>query len=536
MKRLIITTAILIIAAVAITVVYFKNLNPQGQRTSRVIHNIPDNAAIIFEFNNETGFYDIFKDNQLFTSVIGKQAIADLDTLQKQLLLNPLLEQYFSGQNIFISVHPLKNNNVDFLLTTSATSSFNVSMIDKLTQQKDNDLLITPTNMQGKKGYVIYSNILKKRFYLVSKEDDIFSGSFSKELAFQSAQYVPKRDEKTFVPLPDQQNTNSLGNLYVNYNQLNPLFEQLFQNKNTDIFKSFRLFQGLSALSLNFKSDALMFNGSTTIEKDKPESYLNLFNDQQPVVNQLKNIFPSSTAYSIDFAISNVTKFKSDLSGWQAKAGLQNEKDALFKQIKTETGENVIAYFNELLANEFAVITTRYHEKFAIIGIKDGSKLKKLMNNLGKIISDNTGQLNYDKLPYFLLGDPFNIFKRPYFMIIDNYLILANSDNELKSFYDSYINSKFLSKIDQYNQFDNLLAERSNITYFINFKNAGPLLKDDLNQHFYDQLTTLEPGWKNFYGASCQFAASDKSFYTNFCMLLNLRDSITLKSKTGINQ
>ncbi len=49
------------------------------------------------------------------------------------------------------------------------------------------------------------------------------------------------------------------------------------------------------------------------------------------------------------------------------------------------------------------------------------------VTNISKMNDENSGQLNYDKLPFFLLGDAFSIFKRPYFMIIDNYLILANS-------------------------------------------------------------------------------------------------------------
>ncbi len=390
-------------------------------------------------------------------------------------------------------------------------------------------------NIEGKKGYTLYSNLLKKRFYLVNTEDDILSGSFSKDLVMQCAQHNPEKDAVAFVPIPDQQNSSSLGNLYVNYSQLTPLFEQLFQNKNTDIFKSFRLFTGLSALSLNFKSDALMFNGLTNIQKKQPISYLNLFINQQPFVNRLKDIFPSTTAYSINFAVSDPLMFKSDLSQFQVKAGLQNEKDKLFKQIKTETGINLIAEFNALLSNEFAVVTTRYNEKFGIIAVKDGSKLKSFTNNLSTIINDKTGRLNYDKVPYFLLGDAFNAFKHPYFMIIDNYLILANSSNELASYYDTYINHKFLSKIDQYTQFDNLLAERSNVAYFINFKNATPLLKSDLNQNFYDIFENLEPGWKSFYAASYQFVATDKNFYTNFCMRLNVSDTTNLKGQAGIN-
>lgn len=114
-------------------------------------------------------------------------------------------------------------------------------------------------------------------------------------------------------------------------------------------------------------------------------------------------------------------------------------------------------------------------------------------------------------------------------MVVDNYLVLANSAEELKSYNDTYLNRKFISKTDNYNQFNDLLSERSNVAFFINFKNALPILKRDLNDNFYDSFEKAEPGWKNFYGASYQFSAADKNFYTNFCMKLNNIDTVTVK-------
>ncbi|MGZ3755268.1 MAG: hypothetical protein ACXVAY_13625 [Mucilaginibacter sp.] len=531
MKRLIITTIILLVAATFVTIIYFKNVNTQGQNISRVMHTIPDNASFVFEFNNDDDFYDMFSNNALFTCVTSKQTLSDLDTLRKQLLVNSSLEGFFTGQNIFISVHPLQNNTIDLLITTSATKKFTIENLDELAKQKFTGLLITSANFGGKKGYIIYSPVIKKRFYLVNTEDNIFSGSFSKDLAIQTALYKTDKKPLPYTLLPDQQKANSLGALYVNYNMLNPLFEQLFKNKNTDIFKNMRLFNGLSALSLNYKSDALMFNGLTSIPKNRPISYLNLFVNQQPVVNHLKDIFPSTTAYSVSFAVSDPLKFKSDLSQFQQKAGLQTEKDQLFNQIKKETGINLVDDFSGLLSGEFAIVTTRYREKFGIVAVKNGSTLKNIVNGLSSTITEKTGQFTYNKLPFFLLGDAFNIFKKPYFMITDNYLILANSINELNSFNDSYTNHKFLNKTDQYAQFDNLLAERTNVAYFIQFKNITPLLKDDLNQQIYDIFEKQEPGWNKFYAASYQFVSADQGFYTNFCMRLNLGDSTTLKTK-----
>src|SRR5580698_2536010 len=110
MKKQIIITLILIIATAYVTVVYFKNLNPPGMRTSQIMQAIPDNASLIFEFNNDKSFYSIFNDNPLFVSIIGKEKLDELDTLKHLLIQNPSLEKYFAGQNLFISVHPTQAN------------------------------------------------------------------------------------------------------------------------------------------------------------------------------------------------------------------------------------------------------------------------------------------------------------------------------------------------------------------------------------------------------------------------------------------
>jgi hypothetical protein len=528
MKKQIIITLILLISTAYVTVVYFRNLNPPGMRTSQVMNAIPDSAPLIFEFNNDKGFYDIFNDNKLFPSVAGKQNIDEFNTLRLQLLENPLLNKYFKGQNIYISVHPSKANDIDLLLTISSAKGFETSIFDQLSKNPNSGLLITPLYLQGKQGFNIYIRALKKRFYVINKEDNILSGSFSKELINQCSIYKNTKNKQSFVLLSEKQNANSLANLYVNYSQLSPLFDHLFKNKNTDIFKIPRFLPGFAALSLNYRTDALMFNGSTAIQRNGTADYLTILADQQPVVNHLKDIFPSTTAYSINFSMSNPLKFAADLSEWQIKAAFKNEKDQLFNKIKAETGTSLKTEFNNLLGNEFAIITTRYFEKFAVISVNDGSKLKLLMTTISSMTDENKGQLNYDKIPFFLLGDAFSIFRRPYFMIIDNYLVLANSANELSSFNDIYINRKFLSKNNQYNQFDDLLAGRSNISFFFNFKNLLPIFERDLYPGIYDDIRINEPGWKNFYAASVQFSSTGKNFYTNFCVKLNT-DTITVK-------
>lgn len=530
MRRPIILSVFLLIAIAFLAVLYFRNLTTPGARTANVLRSIPNNAALVFEFNNEDSFYDIYSGNKLFAAVAGIQQMSDLDTLRKQLLNNNLLQPFFNGQDVFISFHPEKENTIGLLLTTSVDKKFDPSAFDKLSQQQQGLLKVNPASFGGARGFDVYSSALKKHFYLVSKEKNIYAGSFSKETITAYVAYKAKKDQKNFILLPQQQTANSLANLYINYAQLNPLFNSLLQNKNSDIFKSQRMFNAHGVLDLNFKSDALMFSGFTETDPAKASSYLNLFLGQQPIVNELKEIFPATTAYSSSFAVSDIKKFKTDLSNWQAKAGLQHEKDSIFNKIKTETGIKVIPEFNKVLGKEFAIVTTRFMEKLAIITLTNGSELRPVMNNISAMDGEETGRFNYKKVPFFLLGDAFSMFNQPWFMIVDNYLILANSKKELISYRDTYFNSKFQNKQQAYIDFNRLPAERSNVSWFINFKNSQSILRRDLDSDYYKSFNNNEPGWKSFYAASYQLSAADKNFYTVFCMNFNRPDTAAVNN------
>jgi len=526
MKRLVIATVLLFAATVLVTFVYFRHLNRSVNNANLVLRSIPNDASVIFEFSNDRDFYEIFAGNKLFGSLIGQQKQDELLELKKLLLQNQLLQKLFTNRDIFISLLPQKGNTLDFLLTASVNKDFQEDVLEQLTKQSQNGILVTAISIAGKPGYQVYLNDLKKRFYLISKDDFSISGSFSKEVIEACARFDYRKEKLALVLLPDQQRSNSLANLYINYRALNTISGQLFQAKNPDIFRTFREMPASAALSLDYKSDALIFNGITQTQANLPPGYLDVFEDQQPVINRLKEIFPSTTAYFTNFSLSDPVKFENRLASNQLKSSFAAEQENILKKVKNETGIRLQKEFSHLLGNEFAIISTQYREKIGIVQIKDGLKALALITNLSKMTSESTGQLNYEKLPQILLGDAFSNFKRPFFRVIDNYLILTNSESELASYNDSYINRKFLPKTDGFNDFNNLMAEKSNIAFVVRFKNAASLFKQDMRPSFYDDFSKTEPGWKNFYGASWQLSVSEKNYYTNFCVRLNTDTTI----------
>jgi len=523
MKRLIIITLLLLAATVVITVKYFSNLNPPGKRTSQAITNIPPSAAFIFEFSNDGSFSDMYAKSELFTAITGKAKMNELHALHNTLLNNTLLKPFFDDQNIFISLHPQLIDSLDYLITLPSKVHLNQEAIDQLKQNKTG-FIVKTISVLGKSCYELTIDSLNRHFYLAEKGADVWAGSFSMPLLQESLKYVPK-DKSNLILLPAQQG-GTLGNLYVSYAQLPPLLSQLYKSGREDAWKLLQLMPATTAISLNYKSDALMFNGFTTLNKNV-SSYVSLFAGMKPVDNDLKDLFPVTTAYSNSYAVDNVKHFLTLLSKWQKKTGLNKDGSKLFNQIKAETGVQINKEFNNLLDNEFAVVTTRFQEKLGIVKLKNGALLKPFFNNISTMVDEEMGQLNFNQVPLFLLGDVMAPFRRPYFIILDNYLVIANTPRELSNYKENYLNNSFLSKGDEYVEFNNLLAQQSNICFFINFKNAGSVLKRTLKSD-YVKAYQQEPGFKSYYAAAYQLSGSDKEFYTNLCLKLNTPDSVSV--------
>ncbi len=525
MKKLIAVTVLLVTATVLITLLYFKNLNPPGHTAANVMQAIPASAAFVFEFSNDGGFYDAYDSSALFTSIAGTEQLHDLNVLRQQLLQNPSLKPYFDNQDIYISVHP----QGDLLLTLHSAQLLSVQMVSQAFLQGNSNIKVKALQIGRAKGFTITLPGLTRRFQVIDRGHHIYSGSFSAELISEIAQEARTPKSPTFTVLPAQEQTNALANLYVSYTALNPLFDHWFKAKNTDYLKSLRLLPANAALTLNYKSDALMFSGYTELLPQLPASYLTLFKNQRPYHNQLKDLFPSITAFSTCFSVSDPLRFQHDLSAWQDKANLTKERRTLMNHIKDETGVNLLMEFTGELGNEFALLTTRFDDQLAVIQLKDGSKMQPVLANISTSATEGIGKFNYAKLPFFLLGDAFTLFRQPYYAIADNYLILANSPAALNNYLQIYNSQTFLSKQERYNQFDDLLAEQCNVDFFVHFKNASYLLKRDLRPVAWQAVHSQVKGTPDYYAGSYQLSSADKQFYTNFCLQLNKPDILKTK-------
>ncbi len=307
---------------------------------------------------------------------------------------------------------------------------------------------------------------------------------------------------------------DALASLFINHSE--PGFMKPFFNQNpTGNFGLFSSFAAYSNLHLNYKSDALMFNGITRIT-ERHDGYLNLFLKQEPVKNTLKRIIPSNVSNAICYGLSDYNLFN---TGLRRLFGIRQELVKLDEQIRlivTETGINPDRDIKKLWGNEFSNLQLSTFENLAVIRISNGRQLQFFLDPLSMPYSEGIKKMNYENLFYYYFGDPLKKYSKPYFAITDNLLIISNSPGTVQRFLGDYNNDRLLYNSESFTRFDQLVADQSNISFMLQLKNSGNLVRSLLKTDYSQIFKSDEYGFKDFYGLSYQLTSNKEHFFTNF--------------------
>lgn len=515
MNKIIGITTALFIVVLSLAYLYFSNLNVKSRNNDRILSEIPADAAMLFQYPNDKSLYDIFKDYTLFDTIIGAQHKDELSWIKLLQSDYQKLATHIQGQRVFLSFHPSKTDSVSFL--------WSVVVKDKLTIEKllpilkeNSEIKSSIKNKTGNDIIELISSDLKRPFYICI-DKGVIRASFSFDLIRKSLDPDSKKISNEFIKAINtglKQDANALANLFINYDQpgfLKPYFRRKL-SQNLEFFESFR---GYSSLELNYKSDVMMFNGITRTSL-KENNYINIFLNQKPVKNTIKRVMPYNTSSSITYGISDYSGFKNDLNQLFKS---RKELDTLNKQIAeilSETGINPERDITPLWNNEFGTLHLSTYENLGIIKVKDGRKLQFYLDPLSANYSESVRKMKYDNLFYSFFGDPLKKYSKPYFTVIDNLLILSNSPVSINRFLNHYNSERLIYNSNAYTQFDQLVADQSNISFAIYLSNARSLLNSSLRKGYSNNFSSKRYGLKDFYAVSYQLSSNKEYFFTNF--------------------
>ena len=488
-----------------IYVFYFDNNN-----NIQSIYLVPKDAVYVIESQKPIDNWeaisksDIWKHlntNTYFNSLA--QNLNKLDTIfkQKQGTFNRI-----GNREILISAHVYAPKKYGFFYVVD------LQKISKLNLLKNNlNSLINSNYTVSKRKYhdhqitEVYDVKNRETLYISFIENQMIA-SYTHTLVEASIDQYSEPEigrDLNFIEVKKQVGYNDMFRLYFQYDYLEQ-FVKVFSNTTgytTQILKESLEFSGFS---FDLDENTIIANGITNTN-NQASSYLKALQKSGKGKRTISSVAPQETALYLSFGFSSFKDFYNNFET------IQKENPEQFKsyldgteQIENFLKINIKKHFISWVDDEIALLQLHSNvsesKKDVALVIKtndiDDAKenldfileqIRKRSPVKFKAVDYKGYTINFMSIKGFfkiLLGDLFSDIEKPYYTIIDNYVVFSNEPNTLKSIINGYTDKQTLSNFEAFNTFDDRFDKRSSVFAYIN----TPSLYNNVYQ-FVDNAT-----------------------------------------------
>lgn len=460
------------------------------------IQAIPSSPIFIVETQNSYDMWEKLSKSKVW-SVLRKhdlfaKAGEGMDVIDTIIRGNEKLAKFVGNRNLVVSMHLISKNKYDFLYI------IDLRRISKILPIKD----ILKSFLASQ--FEVKSNLYnKKTIYLIRKKGDDFPpisiifienlmvASFSENLVKSSLDQVEKEPVATndkFKTLREKLGNSGMLRLFINYAQVDDYLNTILASPDPNLRQ---LSKSLCYTGVTFDIDndeLITCDGYTNYNDSIPSSFRAMIRSGAGKTN-LADVLPLQTASAISLGFDRFSLyFENIMTNLQEIPKSYDEYDASIKQaekyLKIDVRENLMSWIGEEAAmvhlapmglgkaNEFAIFLrardiddARENLNFVTTQIKKRTPAKFDQ------IEYNGYYINYLSMKGFfkmLLGKYFQKLEKPYYTIIDDYVIFSNHPQSLKVIIDGVVNKKLLSEQDQYKSFIKNFNRKSNFFAIIN--------------------------------------------------------------------
>jgi uncharacterized protein (UPF0333 family) len=524
MKKIYLTLGILLLATIAMAYLYFSNQNTDKNGNDLSLHAVAKNCAIVFSFDNDKSFYEILSGQDLIQNLLGETKSKQLKNLKDQLIEKRQIFNEIDGQKTFIGISA-ENNEVNFVIATQLKASLNLQNLISAIDQK-----------------AVKFKKIGSTFELTFADSTRVFGGFKERLVLLSnnastitSLFAMQQEDATFVAYIKENsrfNKNNLANLFINFNKMPSLLTNILANNLTGELGIFNKQDTYAAFNYNFSKERLLFNGNTTLNSS--ENFYGLFVNLQAQQLTIANILPEKTANYTIYGINNYLTWKDELNKWLAINKEDEKINSSMKAINEKYRLDLLQILPKYFKNQFVTFQLNTGEKFGAVELNDEGKVNQFLLDLSSEYAPDIRIFKESNIPFAFFGQPFKKFDRPFYTIIDNYLIMANNASSIQSFLNSYSSNKLLINDQDYISFSNQLSSSSTILFYVNNKNSNDIFGRNLKMPYYKQYQSKN-GFKK-YNAFCYQLSGDKGKFVSNLLLFKKEEKINEIDTIKVNQ
>ncbi len=485
MKQFFKFIGILILAIVILMIGFMAYFHFGNNANRSPLSIIPADAVLIAETDNISELMVEVTSSDYWNTIIKGELFKDfnegLQSFNTAINDNKWLPKVLNNQKVAISMHQLSAFKSDFMVVMDVKKYGNLNLIPKIAS-----ILEMPSKKHVVDSVFVYSVVIEdiKQTVHLATIDNLLIGSLSYQL-------VEKTIKNRFEVYADSNLKN---------NKIIPIYEKRQLNLYVDLEKIMHVFaQGVddtfikgidfSVLGGDVAQSSLILDGYSS-NNDSISSLFNSLVKSNASVRKADKVIPSGAVFYTNFNVDGFTSFyndflqqyatldpagfgtyKSGIKITEAFLGIDFEKDVLdwmegeiaLAKLRPDNNARELDFIVAVRSNDIEVAVEKLNEVSKRIKNRTAVRFKQIEYKNHKI-----NYLNVSGFFKIMLGNFFQNREKPYYTIVDNYVVFSNSSDILMKVIDSYLIGNTLERNSSFVKFNEDLKAKSNITAYVN--------------------------------------------------------------------
>ncbi|MEA2043037.1 MAG: DUF3352 domain-containing protein [Bacteroidota bacterium] len=455
---------------------------------------IPENAVFMASTNDLSEAWTVISESKVWEHLITNPYFSDINSdielLNKFLAQNIAVDAVMSERDLLVSGHMTSGVDWDLIFVVDLKG---ISSMIRGTFRKSLELAegfsVKTRDYKDKKIFELVSDSNPDEIIYLTLNDNLLVATFTGSLMERSIDGMDDEHfnkNKEFVSITNKLGTKDLFRFYLNYKYMQD-FAESYLTEGSEMLEMIAQSLNYSAFDMTLEEELLSFDGYTGV--DSIGSYLKALAEVSPGKMSAWRVASDQTSLYFSMGFDNYSDFYNNLIAQYKKGNAEDMEDIEknVERIEKFLGISVEDHFFSWIGTEIAFLKLRPDENRRLedvvvaIHANDIDDAKKGLGYITKkikrrspvkfeVIEYKNFEIEFlDRRNFFKLffGKLFKDLEKPYFTYIEDFVVLSNSPEVLKSIIDDYITGRTLSNSSDFMDFKNEFSQKSNVTVFI---------------------------------------------------------------------
>lgn len=415
---------------------------------------------------------------------------ASANSLDSLIRKNRLLFDLVGSRALIVSAHSTTTKDYDFLFLVDLKEAAGIKFINDYISDFSAAGFSIRKEKHGDEDLLVLHDPSDTTTLYVSQPGTYLVASYTKKLVAAALDTYKNKDAAVsdrFLTTINDLRGDGLMQLYVNYTML-PRFMASYSDGANEYVN--RLSQTLHTTGLDVAVEHEMIKASGhTYVNDSVESYLKTLSISGKAGIEFAEVAPQRTAFCLGFGFSSFKEFfKNFESNLQTDITEYNSYRESLKRVEDYLNIDLQENFINWIGDEVALLELQSsgkgldNETAILLKAENIEEARKDLSYIEKMIRKKTpvkfkavehrghtiSYLSMKGLFKILLGKFFARYDKPYYTIINNFVIFSNHPQTLKSIIDDYLDKNTLVKSDEFRSFRKQFEDEGSVFIYLN--------------------------------------------------------------------